>query len=164
MKNKPLELIEQMYNAHYAYLRNYLIGFTRSHEEADDVIQELFSKILRNPQSVLEIENVRGWLVTSVRNTFLDFYRKKRPELLKDEKIMEHLLVSAHTPEDDVLFKNQMERYLEGVSSTDQAIFIAKEYYGYKYEEISELLNISVPNLKSRIFRMRKKMIKRREN
>lgn len=164
MKNKPLELIEQMYNTHYSYLRNYLIGFTRSHEEADDVIQELFSKILRNPESVLEIENIRGWLVTSARNTFLDFYRKRRPELLKDEKIMEHLLVSTHTPEADVIIKNQLEMYLEGMPVTDQAIFIAKEYYGYKYDEISELLNISVPNLKSRLFRMRKKMIKRRDN
>lgn len=164
MKNKPLELIEQMYNDHYSYLRNYLIGFARSHEEADDVIQELFSKILRNPQSVLEIENIRGWLVTSARNTFLDFYRKKRPELLKDEKIMEHLLISNQTPEDDFMFKNQLSTYLKGMSTTDQAIFIAKEYYGYKYDEISELLNISVPNLKSRIFRMRKKMIKRRGN
>lgn len=164
MKNKPFELIEQMYNAHYAYLRNYLIGFTRSHEEADDVIQELFSKILRNPQSVLEVENIRGWLVTSARNTFLDFYRKKRPELLKDEKIMEYLLISSHTPEDDFMFKNQLSMYLKGMSTTNQAVFIAKEYYGYKYEEISELLNISVPNIKSRIFRMRKKMMKRREH
>lgn len=164
MNNKPLELIEQMYHAHYSYLRNYLIGFTRSHEEADDVIQELFSKILKKPQSILNVENIRGWLVVSARNTFLDFYKKKKPVLLKDEKIMEHLLISNHTPEAELMIKSQLEMHLGNMSTTDKAIFIAKEYYGYTYDEISILLNIPVSTLKSRVFRMRKKMIERRDD
>lgn len=162
MNHKTLELIEQMYDAHYSYLRNYLIGFTKSHEEADDVIQELFAKILRNPQSVLAVKNIRGWLVISARNTFLDFYKKRKPILLKDEKIMEHLLISNHSLETDLIIKSQLEKYLSDMSKTDHAIFIAKEYYGYTYDEISVLLNIPVSTLKSRIFRMRKKMIKKR--
>lgn len=164
MNNKPLELIEQMYHDHYSYLRNYLIGFTRSHEEADDVIQELFSKMLRNPQRVLEVENIRGWLVVSARNTFLDFYKKKQPVLLQDEKIMEHLLISNHTPETELMINSQLEMYLGNMSTTDKAIFMAKEYYGYTYEEISIILSITVSTLKSRIFRMRKKMINRRDD
>lgn len=162
IENKPLKIIEDMYLAHYSYLRNYLIGLSRSHEEVDDVIQELFSKILRNPERVLEVENLRGWLVTSAKNTFLDFYRKKRPVLLKDEQLIEELLIYNSTPEDELVIKNQLETYLNGMTTTDKAVFIAKEYYGYKFDEISDLLNIPVSTLKSRMFRMRKTMIGKR--
>src|SRR5690625_7628878 len=89
MNNKPLKIIEEMYNAHYSYLRRYLIGFTRNEGEADDVIQELFSNIIKHPERIVGVENIRGWLVVSARNTFLDFYKKRQPELLKDEKIIE---------------------------------------------------------------------------
>lgn len=162
IKNKPFAIIEEMYNENYSYLRNYLIGLTRSHEEADDVIQELFSKILRNPHWVLEVAHTRGWLVKSARNTLLDLHKKKRPELLQDEKIIENLLISNHSLEEEIVLKNQLETYFAEMSTTDKAIFIAKEYYGYKYEEISELLDIPISTVKSRVFRMRKKMMKER--
>src|SRR5690625_1033200 len=164
MNNKPLKIIEQMYNAHYSYLRNYLIGFTRSDGEADDVIQELFSNIIKNPEGIVGVENIREWLVVSARNIFLYLSKKRQPELLKDEKVMEHLLISNHAPEAEVMIKDQLEIYLNRMSTTDRAIFMAKEYYGYQYDEISGLLNIPVSTLKSRIFRIRKKMIQRRGN
>lgn len=163
-KNNPLEIIEAMYNAHYSYLKNHLIGLTKSDEEADDVIQELFSKILKEPQKVLEVDHFRSWLIKSAKNMLLDFYKKKRPGLLKDEKIMESILIHNNTPEDDALINDQLEMYLNNMSTTDKAILLAKEYHGYKYEEISELLNIPVQTLKSRVFRIRKKMIKERDD
>lgn len=151
-----------MYTAYYAYLRNYLIGLTKSQEEADDVIQELFSKILRHPPRVFEVENVRSWLTKSARNTLLNLHKRKRPGLLKEENILEILLISNNSAEDEAIVNHQLEGYLAGMSKTDQAIFIAKEYYGYTYEEISDMLHLAVPTLKSRIFRIRKKMIQNR--
>src|SRR5690625_7951143 len=103
-----------------------------------------------------------GWLIDSVKNYFVDFYKKRQVVLLEDEKIMQYLLISNYAPEDEVMVKSQLEMYLSNTSTTGKAIFIAKEYYGYTYDEISILLNIPVSTLKSRIFRMRKKMIKRR--
>jgi len=50
------------------------------------------------------------------------------------------------------------------LSDTDKAIILAKEYYGYDYKEISDLLDIPVPTLKSKVFRMRKKLIQERSN
>lgn len=162
IKKQPLDIIENMYTDHYIYLRNYLLGLTKSHQEADDVIQELFSKILRNPPKVLEVEHVQGWLLKSARNTLLNFYKRKRPVLLKEEEMLETLLISNNSVEDEVMVTQQLDTYLEGMTKTDQAIFIAKEYYGYTYDEISDMLQITVPTLKSRIFRIRKNAIRKR--
>jgi RNA polymerase sigma-70 factor (ECF subfamily) len=161
-KINPLELIEEMYNAHYVYLRNFLIGLTKNDEAADDIIQELFAKILVNPSSVLEVTYMKSWLVKGAKNTLLDHYKKKRPELLKDENMIESILINNQTPEVKTLVNQQIQTVLGDLNDTDRAILLAKVYYGYDYQEISELLNIPVSTLKSKVFRMRKQMAKER--
>lgn len=161
-KNKPLEYIEEVYNEHYRYLRNFLIGLTKSDAIADDIIQELFTKILMTPTKIFEVNYMKSWLVKSAKNTLIDYYRKKKPELLSDENVIESLLIDNYTPEVSALMSSEIETVLNQFSTEDKAIMLAKEYYGYRYEEISELLNIPVSTLKSRVFRMRKSIVKRR--
>ncbi|KHF38130.1 RNA polymerase sigma factor [Halalkalibacter okhensis] len=161
MKNKkPLELIENIYNEHYIYLRNFLKGLTKSDEVADDIIQELFTKILKDPSKVLEVTHIKSWLVKSAKNTFLDHYKKKKPELLSEEGVIESLLINNQTPESEYILNSQIQAALNQLLKNDKAIFLAKFYYGYSYEEISTLFDISIPTLKSKIFRFRKKMVK----
>ena len=159
-KMNPLVLIEEIYNEHYAYLRNFLIGLTKSDVIADDIIQDFFTKILVSPSVVTEVKYMRSWLITGVKNTLLDYYKKKKPELLHDENIIETLLVDNYTPEVSATINNELEMVLSKLSTSEKAIIIAKEYYGYDYNEISDLLNIPVSTIKSIVFRMRKRMIK----
>lgn len=159
-KLNPLVLIEEIYNEHYAYLRNFLIGLTKSDVIADDIIQDFFTKILVSPSVVTEVKYMRSWLITGVKNTLLDYYKKKKPELLQDENIIETLLVDNYTPEVSATINNELESILGKLSTSEKAIIIAKEYYGYDYNEISNLLNIPVSTIKSIVFRMRKRMIK----
>ncbi|WP_339264455.1 RNA polymerase sigma factor [Solibacillus sp. FSL W7-1472] len=159
-KMNPLVLIEEIYNEHYAYLRNFLIGLTKSDVIADDIIQDFFTKILVSPSIVTEVKYMRSWLITGVKNTLLDYYKKKKPELLQDENIIETLLVDNYTPEVSATINNELETILGKLSTSEKAIIIAKEYYGYDYNEISNLLNIPVSTIKSKVFRMRKRMIK----
>lgn len=161
-KVNPLELIEQIYNEHYVYLRNFLIGLTKDDEIADEIIQELFSKILITPSRVLNVTYMKSWLVKGAKNTLLDYYKKKKPELLHDESIIESLLIDNDTPEINILINSQLETILGKLSAADKAVILAKEYYGYDYHEISELLNLPVSTLKSKVFRMRKRIIKER--
>lgn len=161
-KMNPLVLIEEIYNEHYAYLRNFLIGLTKSDVIADDIIQDFFTKILVSPLVVTEVKYMRSWLITGVKNTLLDYYKKKKPELLQDENIIETLLVENYTPEVSATINNELEIILGKLSTSEKAIIIAKEYYGYDYNEISDLLNIPVSTIKSIVFRMRKRMIKAR--
>lgn len=46
------EVIEEIYEEHYTYLRNFLIGLTTNYDVADDIIQELFAKILTDPLKI----------------------------------------------------------------------------------------------------------------
>ncbi|UUI05456.1 RNA polymerase sigma factor [Oceanobacillus jeddahense] len=142
-------------------LRNFLIGLTKSDEIADEIIQELFSKILVTPTIVYKVDYMKSWLARGAKNTLLDYYKKKKPVLLHDENVIESLLIDHRTPEKDVIINERLETVLGKLSDTDKAIMLAKEYYGYNYQEISELLNLPISTLKSKVFRMRKQMIKK---
>lgn len=158
----PLELIEEIYKEHYVYLRNFLRGLTKNDDFADDIIQELFAKILVKPSSILDVTYMKSWLVKGVKNTLLDHYKKKTPELLMDENIIENILIDNQTPEIKAMINDQIQSILGDLSSKDKAILLAKIHYGYDYQEISELLNTPVSTLKSKVFRMRKRLAKER--
>ncbi|MGM9986218.1 MAG: RNA polymerase sigma factor [Bacillaceae bacterium] len=156
------EVIEEIYKEHYVYLKNILIGLTKNDEVADDIIQELFAKILKNPSMILEVTYMKSWLVKAARNTLLDYYKKKKPELLKNENSIEVLLINNQSPEVETLINSQLEAVLGKMPILDRTILLAKVYYGYDYQEISDLFDIPVPTLKSKIFRLRKQMAKER--
>lgn len=81
-ENNPLEIIERIYKAHYVYLHNFLMGLTKDDELADEIIQELFAKLLLQPQMIQDVGYMKSWLVKSAKNTLIDHYRKKTPDLL----------------------------------------------------------------------------------
>lgn len=161
-ENNPIQYVEKLYIEHYPYLRNFLIGMTKSGEIADDIIQEAFSKILTEPKQLQNITYVRSWLITVTRNTLLDYYKKKRPHLLNNEQVIESLLVDYDTPETNTLISQQLDSILQSLSLQDRAIILAREYYGYSYREMSELFHIRISTLKSRVFRIKKGIIKGR--
>ena len=151
------KVIEDLYKEHYVYLKRILFSLTKSEELCDDIIQDVFAKILKNPSMILEVTYMKSWLVKAAKNTLLNYYKKKKPALLKEEHSIEN--VSA---EDEMLLNRQLETVLNNLSKLDKTILLAKVYYGYSYEEISDLLDIPVPTLKSKVFRLRKQLAKER--
>ncbi|WP_170008478.1 RNA polymerase sigma factor [Bacillus fonticola] len=158
-RKDPLSLIEDEYRKNYSFLKYFLIKLTSDEKLAEDIIQEVFFKLLIKPEQVLKFESIRSWLITCAKNTLIDLYRKKKPSLLKDEEIIINMLIDNHGPEEKFLMRNEVNEILERLSEMDKTIFLAKEHYGYKYDEIAALLNMPVSSVKSRMFRLRKDIL-----
>jgi len=156
------KVIEDLYKEHYVYLKKILFSLTKSEELCDDIIQDVFAKILKNPSMILEVTYMKSWLVKAAKNTLLNYYKKKKPALLKEDHSIENLLINNVSAEDEMLLNKQLQSVLSNLSSLDKTILLAKVYYGYSYEEISDLLDIPVPTLKSKVFRLRKQLAKER--
>lgn len=159
-REKPIEYIEKIYNENYSFLRNFLIGLTKNEDLAEDIIQDLFTRILFNPENLLKVTYTRSWLMTCAKNAFLDNYKKKKPTLLKDEEIIERLLIDQTSIEKEVMINKQLEDLLKKLNPTDKAVVLAKEYYGYSYTEMEHLFNLTTPALKSKVFRIKKRLAK----
>jgi len=65
-------------------LRNFALKFTKDEDEANDLMQDTMMKAIRFLDKFEDGTNVKGWLYTIMRNTFINNYRKanKKNELI----------------------------------------------------------------------------------
>lgn len=71
------EKLEGVYEEYNRYIYHLCLKLTRNNIEAEDLMQEVWVKVVRYENSVAEVEHIKAWLTTITMNTFRDRYRKK---------------------------------------------------------------------------------------
>lgn len=72
--------------AHAEFLRS-LVRRTASQEEAEDILQDFYLKIVQNAQTIRNPGSLRGWLAQVLRHTLADYYRvSDRKQLCNDQQ------------------------------------------------------------------------------
>ena len=69
-----LEEIYEQYNRYIYYLS---LKLTKNQTEAEDLMQEVWVKVVRYESYMKEVDHVKAWLTTICMNTFRDRYRKQ---------------------------------------------------------------------------------------
>lgn len=152
-----------------AGLRTTLHGFTRrfttNREESLDLVQDTMLKALMYREKFREDTNLKGWLFTIMRNTFINNYRKnQRARTTHDDtKDLYYLNVEEeHTfnrPQESMEFK-EIWRNVNGIKE-ELMIPFKMHTSGYKYHEIAAHLQIPIGTVKNRIFHARKEIQKK---
>jgi RNA polymerase sigma-70 factor (ECF subfamily) len=138
------------------------VNFTSDYEDANDLVQDTILKAVTYFKNFKEGTNLKGWLYTIMKNTFINNYRrivKTNFFITKDEDISNsNLLLSASQIRAKSKFV--MEDIHEALSSLSEEYYIPFSLYfeGFKYHEISEHLNIPIGTVKTRIHVARKLM------
>lgn len=143
-------------------LLSFALKLTANREEAKDLVQDTTLKALRNESKFVENTNFKGWMLTIMRNIFINNYRKNAREntMVDSSEDLFHLNLcqesGLETPdgayacaEISAIISNFSDEYREPFS-----MHVA----GYKYEEIAEKLEMPLGTVKSRIFFARKKL------
>ena len=120
---------------------------------AEDVVQDSFEKIWRK-RNAIELDTIKGLLFRLVHNNIMDVYRKKKLKNGYD------LTYNGES------FKGQMNFEIVDVldhafvqqSNLSKSLILLRDYEGYSYEEISEILEISLSKVKVYLYRARKSM------
>ena len=148
---------------HQSFLQQLALKLTRDSEESDDLMQETYFKALKNQDKFQQGTNIKGWLYTIMKNTFINAYRKKKNQNTfvdeTDNKYFINLGESEKTVQTDAAVDREyMMNQINEVEKTYVETFMMY-YNGYKYEEIAEILGIPLGTVKSRIFLARRKMM-----
>lgn len=149
---------------HADSLKSYARNFTRDNEDANDLVQETILKAITYFKNFREGTNLKGWLYTIMKNTFINSYRrtsKTNSLITKEGEISQaNLLVSSTKNMGESKFiLEDIHSALNGLSADYYTPF-TMYFEGYKYHEISEHLHIPIGTVKTRIHIARKTMKK----
>lgn len=149
--------------------RKKFLGFirqrVRSQEEAEDILQDVFTNVLAASRNVQKpIENIASWVFTAVRNRIIDTYRKKRAETFSELQTpgqiedgmdsFENFLGDISTsPENSLIRKTIWDAVQEGLSTLpdeQRDVFIRNEFEGISFREMSKMTGININTLLAR--------------
>lgn len=146
-------------------LLNFAFKLTSNRDDAYDLLQDTTLKALDNQDKYAENTNFKAWVMTIMRNLFINNYRRsvRNATVVDTTDNLYHLNLSQ-----DSGFESPEDSY--GASEITEAISEFSDEYripfsmhvaGYKYNEIAEKMNLPLGTVKSRIFFARKKLQER---
>ena len=146
-----------------SHLRQYAVSLTMNLDDAEDLLQDTYLKVMQNENSYKEDTNLKAWVITIMKNTFINNYRRKqRSKVFIDQsEDLYYLSNSVSSNEDNAdmhLYYTEINKKIQEKKEEQKKPF---EMFidGYKYQEIADEMNISIGTVKSRIFFMRKRLM-----
>jgi RNA polymerase sigma factor (sigma-70 family) len=140
---------------HQSCLEAFAFKFTGDLEDANDLVQDTIIKAIRHHALYKEGTNLRGWLYTIMRNTFINDYRRgaKRRALIDTSENLSsnQLYQSASGNLGESKFMMEDINKALGKLQPDYSVPFLKYFEGYKYHEIADELQIPIGTVKTRI-------------
>jgi RNA polymerase sigma-70 factor, ECF subfamily len=138
-------------------LRAFALSLCGDASHADDLVQETLVKAWDHLGSFEEGTNLKAWLITILRNTFLSDYRKRRHEV--NDRSGEHAAHLATHPEQ--LGRMDLNDFLAALAKLSPEQRMALILVGaeqFSYEEVAKICGCSVGTIKSRVNRGRRRL------
>jgi RNA polymerase sigma-70 factor (ECF subfamily) len=141
--------------SHKDSLFSFAFSFTKDTDDANDLFQETMLKAINYSSQFKEGTNLKAWLYTIMRNTFINNYRKSsktdRIMTVTDDLTSDKLFLSASMNGSEGKFvMDDIYKALSKLQPEYYTPFI-KYFEGYKYHEIADELKIPIGTVKTRI-------------
>jgi RNA polymerase sigma-70 factor, ECF subfamily len=151
----PEQRIVELYDALRPSLYRYLISTGVSHQDVEEIVQEVFLRLHRHMCGGGDEENLRSWIFQVAHNLSVNL-RKSRWRLIETTpELWEQLSQSASdrtpSPEEQLLEKERYVRIHDGLSKLTQLQrdCLNLRLEGFRYREIGEILNVGTSTVAS---------------
>ncbi|WP_263354731.1 sigma-70 family RNA polymerase sigma factor [Acidicapsa acidisoli] len=142
-------------------LYNHAFWLARNPAEAEDIVQETFSKALRAFDSFQPSTNFKAWIFCILRNTFLTSrtgIAASRTVFLEDHESPFDIVAADPTPEENVIhLDNQkvLQDALEKLQPSLREVLLLCDVEEMKYKDIALILGVPIGTVMSRVSRAR---------
>jgi RNA polymerase sigma-70 factor (ECF subfamily) len=157
------EALGLLMERHKAAVYGYLLGLTGRPDAADDLFQEVFLKLVRNPAAYGECEKFKAWLFTVARNAAMDHFRRgsARAEVpLEGDGERPGPSDYAVSPEPGPELAaghrelgEKIAAALAKLSADQREVFYLRHYSGLSFREIAQLLSLPIGTVLARMSR-----------
>ena len=141
---------------------NFAMMLTANKDDANDLMQDTTLKALDNQDKYVDNVNFKGWVLTIMRNIFINNYRKiVRSQTMVDQTENLYFLnlpqdSGFDTPEGSLSVK-EINSAIDHLNN-DLKVPFTMHLSGYKYNEIAEKMDLPLGTVKSRIFFARQEL------
>ncbi len=145
-------------------MMNFALILTSNKNDAEDLLQDTTLKVLDNQDKFVENINFKGWVLTIMRNIFINNYHKV---------VKNHFFVEQGADVYNLDIENEsnfgapdsffnMQEIMDAMNGLSEEFKIPFSMHvsGYRYAEISEILKVPLGTIKSRIFFARQELQK----
>lgn len=144
----------ESWRAHESELRNYLRHRLADPHLAEDLLQDVFVKAMRQGSGFCELDNQRAWLYQVARNALVDYQRLHHETVELPEDIPQ----ATEQTDPVVTLSACVGRVLSELAAEDRDIIEQCDLNGMKQQEYARVHNLSLAAVKSRLLRARQRM------
>jgi len=134
----------------YNMVKGYTVKIVGDPHLAQDIIQDAMLKAVININKFEPRAKFSTWLIKIATNVYRDYLRKN-----KSFQLIEQSLPDRGKQVEDIVIVNyeykEIMKIILKLPYEKRAVFILKHYYGYKYEEISQILGCPIGTVRSRL-------------
>lgn len=144
----------KLYTIYSARLFNFALGICKNHEEAEEVVQQVFIKIWENHSDINPELSFSGYIFKIAKNILLNNIRKRIIEKEYQNyavSLYESIEASPETEIDFSLFQNILEDIISRIPEKRKEVFLLSRNKNLTYNQIAEKLNISVNTINTQI-------------
>lgn len=153
----PEQLLEELVRDHLDAVYRVAYSVVRDSALAEDVSQDAILKAWRALPTFRGESSLRSWVLRITHNTAISTLRKRREELRDPDLLPERETMS--TTEHQVVDRMSVDAFEEALNQLDElsrSIVVLREIEGLSYDEISEMLEVPLPTVKTRLLRSRR--------
>lgn len=161
----PASSFEALVRPHIGYLYRLAYRFCGNQEDAEDLVQDLLTKLYPRRKELEVVEKLRPWLVTSLYRMFVDGTRRRKRsplELIDNETAFYETAANDDvTPDQDLAEDQRIDKIqaaFQRLSEEHRVLMTLHDIEGYRLVELHKMLDVPVGTLKSRIHRARARM------
>jgi RNA polymerase sigma-70 factor (ECF subfamily) len=154
VRNGDLHQLGVLFERHHVPLFDYLSRMTGDRASAEDLVQDVFIRVLKYRRSYREDGRFETWLYRIARNARADYFRTRRPSEPIDDERLE--TPSEPGPAGALEHERNVERLRRALlllRDDKRELIVLTKYRGMSHEQIAELLGIEVGAVKVRLHR-----------
>jgi RNA polymerase sigma factor (sigma-70 family) len=145
------EMLGVLFDRYHSPLFNFYCKLTGDRTLSEDLVQEVFFRILKYRQTYRPGTPFRAWVYQIARNTRIDHFRKQKPEVEWEVEMSPAIVLtdSAQQKQEAEL----LHRALLELSEEKREVLVLSRFQELKYEEIARLMGCEVNTVKVRVHR-----------
>jgi RNA polymerase sigma factor (sigma-70 family) len=155
VRDGRIEKLAILFERHHISLFNFFLRLTGSPNVSEDLVQEVFLRVLKYRKSYQGRSKFRVWMFQIARNAHIDYLRKKKDAYPLEDQFFDVRSEEAE-PDDSMVRSQEAARLNQALSKLPlkkREVLILSRYQDMKYKEIADLFGCQIGTVKTYVHR-----------